>query len=109
MLKVEAAAEAEILEAARWYERQTGGLGDQFLQAVTQVLAAISDHPRSFPLLESQAEGVLLDCRYAFVEKFAYRIAFEVRPGETIVFALAHVRRGEGYWRGRLRGRGGTS
>ena len=38
-------AKFELIEAAEWYEREQDGLGDQFLQAIENVLATIKANP----------------------------------------------------------------
>jgi hypothetical protein len=43
--------------------------------------------------------------RRALLARFPYSLVFAtLDPGEVLVVALAHTKRREGYWRGRLRG-----
>ena len=44
-LVVREAAEADIAEAARWYEQRSAGLGGEFLRAVDVTLAEITRIP----------------------------------------------------------------
>ena len=39
-------AEADLEDAAQWYERQRRGLGGEFLDEVLHTLQAIEDRPR---------------------------------------------------------------
>lgn len=48
-LVVRAAAEADILEAARWYEERSPGLGTEFLRAVDVTLAETTRLPERYP------------------------------------------------------------
>ena len=38
-------AEADVSDAARWYEAQRSGLGSEFLDEVLRTLSSISEHP----------------------------------------------------------------
>lgn len=93
-------AEQEIRDAARWYEGQVGGLGGQFLDAVTTALAEIERHPQRFarPSRFRSPHEV----RRLFLPRFPYAIIYEIRPQDIRVAAVTHVRRRPHYWRGRL-------
>ena len=43
-------AEADIEEAAAWYEKQLKGLGDEFLDEVLSVFETISCDPGMYPV-----------------------------------------------------------
>jgi plasmid stabilization system protein ParE len=43
------AAQADLTEAADWYERQRAGLGAQFLEEVVRTLAHIEANPWGYP------------------------------------------------------------
>jgi hypothetical protein len=45
-LRLDPQAEAEIREAAAWYEAQRAGLGQEFISAVNSAVARIRKHPR---------------------------------------------------------------
>ena len=49
-VKLHPAAEAEFVDAYRWYEKQMKGLGYGFVAAVDEIILKIEDHPFSFPL-----------------------------------------------------------
>lgn len=49
-LIVRAGAEAELAEAAEWYEQRRPGLGGDFIEAVQQAIDAIASAPGSYPL-----------------------------------------------------------
>ena len=44
-------AERDVEEAARWYERQRHGLGQQFLDEVLRTLQAIGEQPSLYPTI----------------------------------------------------------
>ena len=41
-------AETDIEEAAKWYEKQREGLGDEFLDEVLNALETVSDNPHMY-------------------------------------------------------------
>jgi hypothetical protein len=59
-LLVRAPAEDDILEAARWYEQRSSGLGSRFLEAVDVVLAEVTNAPLRVPLVHRDVRRALL-------------------------------------------------
>ncbi len=59
-LVVRGAAEADIVEAARWYEQRSPGLGSEFLRAVDVTLAEIARMPERYPVVRANARRALL-------------------------------------------------
>ena len=45
-------AEADLEEAATWYERQRKGLGQDFLDEALSTFEAISENPNIYPVAE---------------------------------------------------------
>ena len=90
-------AEEKAAAAVRWYNDQRDDLGDEFLDALQQMLAAIESTPR----LYSKISGVNAhrELRHAVMRRFPYRIVFEVKCDlSLVVLAVAHVRRHPDYW-----------
>jgi hypothetical protein len=90
-------AEAELIEAARFYERRVPGLGVQFLDAVNISIGVIQQDPRRWRILESGIRRYLMPC-------FPYAIYYRTLSDELRVLALAHHSRHPDYWRHRLSG-----
>ncbi len=67
------AAEEEILEAARWYEREAAGLGKAFLEQVERTLEAIAENPRRFAAIYRR------ETRRAILRRFPYAVFFRER------------------------------
>ncbi len=44
-------AEADLTEAAIWYQQQQRGLGCEFLDEVVSLLKSIQNHPRAYPII----------------------------------------------------------
>ena len=85
-LVVREAAEADIAEAARWYEQRSPGLGSEFLRAVDVTLAEVTRMPERYPLVRGRA-------RRALLRRFPYAVFFVATPDLVCVFACLHARR----------------
>ncbi len=87
------AAEAELNEASDFYDLQSPGLGDGFVDDVEHALEQI----RAFP----EAAPVSGGYRRRLLSRFPYALVYSVREDEIRVMAVAHLRRRPFYWRGR--------
>jgi plasmid stabilization system protein ParE len=88
-------AEAEIAEAAVWYESCGTGLGADFLRAVDVGLAAIQRNPSQYQTIS----GAL---RRAGLRRFPYGLIYHCREREIIVVACTHGRRDPRRWMARV-------
>jgi plasmid stabilization system protein ParE len=87
-------AEADLEQAARWYDEEQAGLGSRFLSDVDQVFGRIRERPHQFPMVSG-------DIRRALLRTFPYAVDFR-ETNETIgVLAVLHLRRTAGLWRAR--------
>jgi toxin ParE1/3/4 len=93
-LVVREAAEADIAEAARWYERRSPGLGGEFLRAVDVTLAEVTRMPERYPLVRGRS-------RRALLRRFPYAVFFVATPDLVSVIACLHARRDPRLWRER--------
>ncbi len=93
-LQLHPLAERELFQAIDWYEAKTEGLGEQFLDRVTEGLSQIKEYPESGPLLGH--------VRRLMLRQFPYSIVYCVDPGVIFVVAIAHQRRQVDYWRDRF-------
>ncbi len=96
-LVVRAAAEADVLDAALWYEQRSSGLGTEFLRAVDVTLAEIARMPERFPLVHREA-------RRALLRRFPYAVCFVAAPDLISVVACMHARRDPRRWEERVGG-----
>ena len=93
-LVVRAAAEADIADAALWYEQRSPGLGREFLRAVDVALAEIARTPERYPIVHREA-------RRALVRRFPYGVYFVATPGLVSVVACMHASRDPRRWQER--------
>ena len=87
-------AEEEMIEAALFYEAAAVGLGDDFLDDVQHAIDSVREHPE---LGNTIAHGF----RRTLLRRFPFSIIYATEPSTIVVVAVAHQRRGPGYWKGR--------
>jgi len=89
-------AEADLEDAARWYEDERAGLAERFLSDVGRTFARIRERPHQFPAVAS-------DVRRALLHTFPYAVYFRASDEVVVVLAVLHLRRNPKVWRGRVR------
>ena len=94
MIRLLAAAEADLREVHEWYESHLRGLGETFVRALDTLLFRVERAPRSRPLLPGVAgrRGV----RKALVRGFPRVLLYAVIDGDLVVVALSHTARRPG-------------
>ena len=85
-------AEADLEEAASWYDEEQAGLGSRFLNDVDQVFGRIRERPQQFPVVSG-------DIRRALLRTFPYALYFRETDETIRVLAVLHLRRRLGLWR----------
>lgn len=93
-LSIHETAEAEINEAADFYDIESPGLGSVFIDEIQRALKSIVDVPDAAPLLRGRV-------RRRIMTKFPYSLVYSVRRDEIRVLAVSHHKRRPFYWRGR--------
>ena len=89
-------AEADLEDAARWYEGERAGLAERFFSDVDRTFARIRERPLQFPSVSGNVHRALL-------HTFPYAVYFRVLDEIVIVLAVLHLRRNPKLWRGRAR------
>jgi plasmid stabilization system protein ParE len=84
-------AELEMLDAARYYELQAPGLGDDFLNKIDSAVQDIGRHPERWPIIQS-------NIRRRLVHRFPYALLYRVDPEEVVIQATMHLHRHPEYW-----------
>ena len=85
-LIVSPAAEADIVAARSWYEKQRAGLGTEFLAEVSSAMDAVQYEPLRFP-------AVHRSFRRALIHRFPYGLFFVVSREKVVVVAVLHLAR----------------
>jgi len=96
-LIVRSEAEADVTEAALWYEERAAGLGLELVREIGLAVGRAVEAPLHFMLLRQRPE-----VRRVLTRRFPYRVFFIVRDDAIIVFAVMHAARHDRHWRGRL-------
>jgi plasmid stabilization system protein ParE len=99
-VRISEEAEAEMAEAARWYEMHRPGLGIEFLDAVDTSVTRVAEAPRMGTLVPRGSDETI---RRRPVRRFPYHVVYMELPDRLQILAIAHDRRRPGYWVGRLR------
>ena len=92
---VRPAAEADIAEAALWYESHSLGLGADFLRAVDVCFSEIQRNPEGFPQVYRHG-------RRALLRRFPYATYFISTATAIRIVACMHVRRDPRRWQRRV-------
>ncbi len=89
-------AEADLDDAARWYEEEQPGLSRRFLSDVDRTFGRVRERPFQFP-------AVTRDVRRALLHAFPYAVYFRPSAQTVAVLAVLHLRRNPTIWRARVR------
>ena len=80
---IRANAEKDLDAARKWYNRQRSGLGDEFLVAIAEALTRLEQDPELYRVLYKGFRRVL-------VERFPYKIFYQLRGNNVVVFRVLH-------------------
>jgi len=89
-------AEAEYLEAVRFYEEQHAGLGNALICEFERVIELVIEKPETWRLVHPSGIRCIRLSRFPYV--VFYRVLFD----DIQVTAFAHNRRRPGYWLARV-------
>ena len=87
--------DAEVTEAARYYESREPGLGSGLLGEVERALDQILTNPEAFPEIGRRV-------RRKSLWRFPYNLIYAVYPERIRIVAFAHQKRRPFYWRKRV-------
>ncbi len=87
-------AEAEMRDAAAWYEAQRQDLGKNFLTSVQEATQRVQINPRLSPI-------VALNVRRRLVRTFPFGVLFRDLDNQIVVMAVMHLHRDPDYWKSR--------
>ncbi len=79
-------AEADLREAARWYELQRPRLGDQFLDEISRTLSLLQNSPERHPVYYR-------GFRRMTTHRFPYKLFYRIEGSDVIVVRVLHAKR----------------
>lgn len=84
-------ADAELLEAAFFYEQRSPGLGSDFVDEFEATIARIRAKPR-------RPRRIRENIRQMNLHRFPYAVIYEIRADAIHVLAIMHLHRRPFYW-----------
>jgi len=87
-------AEAELIDAAVYYEQQQKDLGKRFLTSIQDGINRIQINPSLYPI-------VYLDFRRCLIKTFPFDILFRIIQDRIVIIAVMHLHREPNYWKNR--------
>jgi plasmid stabilization system protein ParE len=87
-------AQADIKEAASWYESRERGLGIRFKLEARTAFRRIGDNALMFPAIDTRV-------RRALFRSFPYSVFFTVEEKEVVILAVLHQHRHPDIWKTR--------
>ena len=89
-------AEADLTDAALWYDSRELGLGLELISEVHSAIARALKNPESFTRVRLNPT-----VRRVLTRRFPYRVFFIVRLNAIVVFAVLHTARHDRAWKRR--------
>ena len=87
-------AEADIANAALWYDNREPGLGLEFLYEVNSAIVRALKNPEAFTRVRRNPT-----VRRVLTRRFPYRVFFIVRTDAIIIFSVLHAARHDRVWK----------
>lgn len=94
LFSIHEAAEAEINKAVDFYDLESSGLGNMFIDEIQRAIERIAEFPEAAPLIRGRV-------RKKALIKFPYSLVYSVRQDEIRILAVAHQKMRPFYWRDR--------
>lgn len=93
-VRFHAAARAEFVEAAAWYEERQAGLGAAFVEEIERCLESAAGRPDMFRRVHRELRRVV-------ARRFPYCVYFREDAEGIFVFAVFHASRDPTVWQQR--------
>jgi plasmid stabilization system protein ParE len=89
-------AEADLTDAAVWFDSREPGLGLDLISEVHSAIARALENPDSFTRVRRNPV-----VRRGLTRRFPYRVFFIARDDAIVVFAVLHAARHDRVWKNR--------
>lgn len=80
-----------MFDAARYYELQAPGLGQDFLDKVETALQDLLRSPERWPVVQD-------NIRRRLITRFPYSFIYRIDQSEVVILAVMHQKRHPSYW-----------
>jgi hypothetical protein len=97
-LQVDRSIWQEVFAAARRYDEDRTGLGDELIAAIDDGLRTILLGPQTWPVSPGIRQMTPPIRRYV-MDRFPFAIGYQVIGDAVVVVAVAHAKRRPGDWR----------
>lgn len=94
-ISIHETAENELNDAADFYDLESPGLGEAFINEIHKAIDLIARFPEASLIIRGRIRRKVLI-------KFPYALIYSLRATEIRILAIAHQKRRPIYWRGRL-------
>ena len=93
-VRVRSEAAQDLEDAAIWYEEQSSGLGQEFLDEVRRSLRRVAEQPHLYPSVHRATRRVL-------IHRFPFGVFYRNEAGSIVVVAVMHGSRDPQRWKQR--------
>lgn len=93
-IDVTEAAEVDAQIIYDWYEEQSNGLGEKFIQALEKAQQKIVENPFAYRLWHKEIRRFIL-------KPFSYKIYYKIKDELIVIFLIAHTKRSNKFLRKR--------
>lgn len=97
-------AEADLTDAALWYDSREPGLGLELLSEVNSAIARALNNPNSFTRVRRNPP-----VRRVLIRRFPFRVFYITQQDAIVVFAVLHAARHDRIWKHRTEVRNNLS
>ena len=87
-------SEADLNEAANWYQQQQIGLGNDFLDEVLTLIHSIQRQPLAYPIIHRHT-------RRALTNRFPFGVFYRIESEVIVIFVIMHASRHPRRWQNR--------
>ena len=96
-LEIRPDALADIDQAAQWYDNREAGLGDDFARGVLEAIDGLRLSPLIYRIRHRRR-----NVRWRLMDRFPYRIVYQIAGDKITVLAVVHSARHNRHWKNRL-------
>ncbi len=95
-VKILEVAEIELMEAVKYLNEQSEGLGFEFAAEVKQTINRIIQYPNAWTTISQRTRR----CR---TNRFPYGLIYQIREDMILIIAVMHLRKHPETWKSRLK------